>query len=128
MTIREIAALAGVSVSTVSKILNKKDEHLSAETRERVLKLVREYHYSPYSGVRAAVQAQTMLLGVAVNGNRPHGRLLDSITKYAAERGYSCVVTVSGTPEEELRNLNVISLAGHSRAVLIEINHKCANA
>ena len=41
MTIREIAALAGVSVSTVSKILNKKDEHLSAETRERVLKLVR---------------------------------------------------------------------------------------
>ena len=31
MTIREIAALAGVSVSTVSKILNKKDEHLSAE-------------------------------------------------------------------------------------------------
>ena len=108
MTIREIAALAGVSVSTVSKILNKKDEHLSAETRERVLKLVREYHYSPYSGVRAAVQAQTMLLGAAVNGNRPHGRLLDSITKYAAERGYSCVVTVSGTPEEELRNLNVL--------------------
>ena len=46
MTIREIAALAGVSVSTVSKILNKKDEHLSAETRERVLKLVREYPVS----------------------------------------------------------------------------------
>ena len=72
------------------KILNKKDEHLSAETRERVLKLVREYHYSPYSGVRAAVQAQTMLLGVAVNRNRPHGRLGFHREIMPQNGGYSC--------------------------------------
>lgn len=38
MTIKEIAQLAGVSVSTVSKVMNNKDSSISAETRERVLR------------------------------------------------------------------------------------------
>ena len=37
MNIKEIAQLAGVSASTVSKIVNQKDESISSETRERVL-------------------------------------------------------------------------------------------
>ena len=37
MTINEIAKLAGVSASTVSKIMNNKDSSISAETREHVL-------------------------------------------------------------------------------------------
>ena len=45
MNIKEIAQLAGVSASTVSKIVNQKDESISSETRERVLKIVREYNY-----------------------------------------------------------------------------------
>ena len=47
MTIKEIATLAGVSVSTVSKIINHKDSSISQETRERVLKLVKEFNYIP---------------------------------------------------------------------------------
>ena len=49
MNIKEIAKLAGVSVSTVSKIVNQKDESISKETRERVLKIVKEYNYTPYA-------------------------------------------------------------------------------
>lgn len=48
MNIKEIAQLAGVSTSTVSKIVNQKDESISQETRERVLKIVKEYNYTPY--------------------------------------------------------------------------------
>lgn len=47
MNIKEIAQLAGVSTSTVSKIVNQKDESISQETRERVLKIVKEYNYTP---------------------------------------------------------------------------------
>ena len=47
MTIKEIASLAGVSISTVSKIINHKDASISPETRERVLKLVKEFNYAP---------------------------------------------------------------------------------
>ena len=43
MTIKEIAALAGVSISTVSKIVNNKDENINPETRNRVLKIVKDY-------------------------------------------------------------------------------------
>ena len=47
MTIKEIAKLAGVSISTVSKIMNNKDESISAETRENVLRIAKEYNYKP---------------------------------------------------------------------------------
>ena len=43
MTIKEIAQLAGVSISTVSKIVNGKDANINTETRNRVLKIVKEY-------------------------------------------------------------------------------------
>lgn len=52
MTIKEIAGLAGVSISTVSKIINNKDQDINPETRKRVLKIVKEYNYTPYGTVR----------------------------------------------------------------------------
>ena len=50
MTIKEIAQLAGVSVSTVSKVMNNKDSSISAETRERVLQTAKQFNYVPYAG------------------------------------------------------------------------------
>ena len=42
MNIKDIARLAGVSVSTVSKVMNRKDGTISQETREKVLKIARD--------------------------------------------------------------------------------------
>ena len=64
MTIKEIAGLAGVSISTVSKIINNKDQDINPETRKRVLKIVKEYNYTPYGTVRNISQAKTFLLAV----------------------------------------------------------------
>ena len=52
MTIQEIAALANVSTSTVSKIVNGKDKDISEATRQRVLKIIEENNYVPYSKYR----------------------------------------------------------------------------
>ena len=52
MNIKDIAKLAGVSTSTVSKVLNKKDRDISNATREKVLNIVQEYQYVPYSKIR----------------------------------------------------------------------------
>ena len=40
MNIRDIANLAGVSASTVSKVMNGKDKDISEETRKKVLEVI----------------------------------------------------------------------------------------
>ena len=47
MTIKELAKLAGVSIATVSKILNHKDEAISERTRSRVLRIAKDCDYTP---------------------------------------------------------------------------------
>ena len=42
MTIKELAQLAGVSTSTVSKVMNQKDEGISAETIRKAMELAGE--------------------------------------------------------------------------------------
>ena len=48
MTLKEIAALANVSPSTVSRVLRKDGEkYASKEVRDRIWKIVQETQYSP---------------------------------------------------------------------------------
>ena len=56
MTINDIAERAGVSISTVSKIINGKDSAIKSETRERVLKIVKKYRYAPYDFITVHAQ------------------------------------------------------------------------
>ena len=42
ITIKDVAGYAGVSIATVSKIMNGKDEHISDGTRQRVLEVIEE--------------------------------------------------------------------------------------
>ena len=48
MNINDIARLAGVSASTVSKVMNGKDKDISEVTRKKVLKTIEEENYVPY--------------------------------------------------------------------------------
>ena len=70
MTIKEIAKLSNVSISTVSKILNGKDSSISGETREKVLRIARDYHYVPYE---KAVSLSRFLIGVVVRDSPKGG-------------------------------------------------------
>jgi LacI family transcriptional regulator len=46
MTLKQIAKLAGVSCSTVSRVINN-HPGVRTQTRERVLRIIREYGYEP---------------------------------------------------------------------------------
>ena len=50
MNIRDIAKICGVSTATVSKVLHNEGA-ISSETREKVLSVVKEYNYVPYSAI-----------------------------------------------------------------------------
>jgi LacI family transcriptional regulator len=64
-TLEEIAVLAGVSRSTVSRVVN---DHPSVdpETRERVQRVIREHDYHPNPAARTLVNRRSQLIGLLV--------------------------------------------------------------
>ncbi|UUV98356.1 LacI family DNA-binding transcriptional regulator [Vagococcus luciliae] len=66
ITIKEIAAISGVSTTTVSQILNNKGQRFSEETRKRVLKAVCEYDYNPDYFAKNMVHRESKTVGMIV--------------------------------------------------------------
>jgi Transcriptional regulators len=64
--IADVAALAKVSTATVSKVLNAKDEHISVETRVRVMKAVEELSYVPNYMARTLKDHNSKTLGLVL--------------------------------------------------------------
>lgn len=107
MTIKEIAELAGVSISTVSKIMNHKDSSISAETRERVLKLVKEYNYAPYSNTMNG-NIKTFILGVLLRSSVSN-LTLNGIIEAARTLGYTVLVADSaGSLDQESKGITTL--------------------
>ena len=63
-TIKQIAKEAGVSIATVSIILNKKDKKISEATRQRVLEIVKKYNYIPNAMAGSLVTKRTGIIGL----------------------------------------------------------------
>jgi len=66
LTIKDIARLVGVSIATVSLVVNKKDERISAETKKRVLDVIEEYNYVPNRIASSMVTKNTKSLGLVL--------------------------------------------------------------
>lgn len=66
VTIKEIARLAGVSVTTVSQILNQKGGRFSESTKQRVLRVVEEQQYSPNYFASNIIAQKSKTIGVIV--------------------------------------------------------------
>lgn len=61
-TIRDIAGLAGVSIATVSRVLNDRPD-VAPHTREAVLRVVREHGFSTNRGARGLSSGRTGIVG-----------------------------------------------------------------
>ena len=64
-TIKDVAALAGVSAGTVSNVLNR-PSYVNAETRERVLAAIRELDFVPRQGSRQFRPGRVRTLGLSI--------------------------------------------------------------
>ncbi|WP_426447920.1 LacI family DNA-binding transcriptional regulator [Paenibacillus sp. S-38] len=67
MNIKTVAKLAGVSVSTVSKIINNYSD-ISAETRQKVLAIMKETGYIPSNSAKTLATKKSGLIGVVFAG------------------------------------------------------------
>ncbi len=109
MTIKEIANLAGVSISTVSKIVNNKADNINIETRNRVLKIVKEYNYTPYGAAKNISNAKTFIIGVLLRHTTLLNLMLKGIMDMAQKHGYNILLCDSMDSEEkELKHITAL--------------------
>jgi LacI family transcriptional regulator len=64
-TIRDIADLAGVSIATVSRVLNDRPD-VAPGTRETVMQVVREHGFSTNRGARGLSSGRTGIIGLTL--------------------------------------------------------------
>lgn len=64
-TIKDVAKKAGVSISTVSRVIND-SKPVSSEVKQRVLEVVKELNYKPNEIARTLVTKKSYLIGVIV--------------------------------------------------------------
>ena len=101
-TIRDVADRAGVSIATVSRVLNDRAD-VSLETRERVREVAREVGYSADPAARALATQRTRLVAVVVGDNAGHrdlslvffGKVLAAISRRLSHSDYEALLLQS---------------------------------
>jgi LacI family transcriptional regulator len=73
-TIKDVAKLAGVSVATVSRVINNSPK-ASDSSRHAVLTAMEELQYHPNANARALAQQSTETLGLIAQWSKPWNRL-----------------------------------------------------
>lgn len=104
MTIKDVAAYCGVSVSTVSRVLNNHPD-VSDEVRNKVMKAVSDLHYTPNSTARDLARAQVNAIGLVVRGisNPFFTPIIRAIEHGCEAAGYTMVLHQVSTTDDEVR-------------------------
>jgi len=111
-SMKDVARRAGVSQSTVSRVLNDAPTAIaiSPATQARVLKAARELGYTPNPLARGLRGSRTGLLGLIVReiDDPFFAQLIDVITMVTRERGYSIVLGHARSNSDEALALSDI--------------------
>lgn len=104
-TIKEVAALAGVSFTTVSHVVNN-TRPVSAETRKRVEDAIRSTRYVPSAVARSLKHRTTNTIGVLVpTATNPYfAELARGIEDVCASAGYSVILCNSDDDPRKQRD------------------------
>ncbi len=102
MTIYDIAKKAGVSASTVSRVVNNKPG-IKPATREKIERLLKEYGYTPNEAARGLVKKASGLIGILIADIR-YSHYMD-IAYFVGEElgkaGYCSLIMNTGSSDEK---------------------------
>lgn len=109
-TISDIAKKAGVSLATVSRVLNNSG-YVKEETKNRILKAIKDLNYTPSAIARGLSKNEINIIGVIVPDitNSYFGEIIKGISEIAERHNLNIVLfNTDDNLEKELRALNVI--------------------
>jgi LacI family transcriptional regulator len=100
-TIADVARVAGVSKTTVSRVLAGQTKYVRDETRQRVLKVIGELGYHPSSAARSLKSKRSFTLGIVGYGFEFYGPscTLSGIEQEASKLGYTVLLNLIRQPE-----------------------------
>ena len=119
-TIRDVAKLAGVSVATVSRVLNGSSK-VSQQSREAVLKAQHELDFHLNASARTLARKDSEIIGVTVSDlSDPYFGCMVKACENAARR-LSCSLIVCQGFHEEQREIVAIDtlLTHHCRGLIV---------
>ena len=105
MNSKDIAKLAGVSRSTVSRVVNNYS-NLTTETKEKVTEIIRKYGYVPHASARALAGKSNRIIGVFITNINHHNErfviyrnlyfspFTSAAIDYAGKSGYKVLVSL----------------------------------
>jgi LacI family sucrose operon transcriptional repressor len=92
-TIKDVAQRAGVTETTVSRVLNNRG-YISQLTREKVHQVMKEMHYQPNEIARALSRKRSMIMGLIIPtiAHPFFSELTHHIENYASSKGYKILI------------------------------------
>lgn len=93
MNIKDIAKIAGVGVSTVSRVINRHAD-VKEETRQHVMEIIEKYNYIPNNSARNLKRTDSTDIGILIKGmyNPFFARMVETIEKKLSYEGYSAII------------------------------------
>lgn len=109
-TLAEVAARAGVSMATASRVLNGSTRSVRSVLRQRVIEAAQDLHYVPNAHAQALVRANTSLVGVIVHDvSDPYfSEIVRGIQEVASQSGR--LVTICNSYRDPVRELEYVRL------------------
>lgn len=108
--IKDVAVRAGVSVTTVSRVLNNRG-YIGKDTRKKVEDAMAELNYYPNQIARSLQKSQSYILGMIVpDSNNPFfSEIIKYVEVYATEQNYKILLCNSlDEPEKEANYINML--------------------
>ena len=110
ITIRDVAERAGVSVSTVSHVLNGNDHHVGTVKRGLVMEAVNELGYRPNAIARSMVKQKTATVGLILTeiDNPLFVPVIAGIENILRPAGYHIVLVSAPSVEDEIQAIETL--------------------
>jgi LacI family transcriptional regulator len=121
MTIYDIAKEAGVSASTVSRVMNGKPG-ISEATRKKVEKLLSDHNFTPDASAQGLVTQASRFVGILIEDIRVshHTESVYVIEQEMTRRGYTCITFSTGPdPTIKARYIQILEQRRVEGAILI---------
>ncbi len=102
VTLKDIAAEAGVSITTVSNVVHKRKSRVSPELVDRIWKIIEREHYAPSMSARSLANSTSAIIGVITHLTPQNtgstmsdpflSAFVDSIERRTREEGYYLMI------------------------------------